>query len=149
MAVSRHFTVRRRVRAPFLVAIAANLANIALNAVLVPRFGFAGAPFSTVLARVFQCFLMLGASVSEDWRSESGDRLVFDSVGCDAFRRIFGQPGARAKFAVLARLAAPSAAMLALEAWQFEATTLMAATLGSVELGGWAAGKKWARLELF
>lgn len=107
-----------------VVGLLSNLFNAIVNYLLIYywRLGFEGAPIATSIARWFQMFLLLGyvyvtyPSHSKTWPS-------------------FQMPhNIQRKVSEFLRLGIPGALMFGLEAWAFEASTLMATYLDTVSL---------------
>ena len=108
------------------VALVANAFNVLANWLLIYKLGLglAGAPIATSLSRWAQLLLLLGYLLRS--RKRLGSTLPGLSVGdwgqlCSFARRFF-------------RLGAPGALMLALEAWSFDLSTVMAGYLGALSL---------------
>ena len=108
------------------IALFANGVNVFLNWLLIYglEFGFEGAPVATSLSRWAQflcllCYLFYSraqhAETIPSWRDPEGLSLA-------------------ARVRKFIKLGAPGALMLGLEAWSFEATTLLSGLLGTVPL---------------
>ena len=108
------------------VALVSNGANVLLNWLLIFRLGrgFSARPVATSLCRWVQLALLLAYLAL--WPAERSRETRPKAI----------LPGARLRgaCAVFAALAGPGAAMMLIEAWSFEMTTLLAGYLGVVAL---------------
>ena len=111
---------------PVYVALVSNGANVLLNWLLIFRLGrgFSGAPVATSLCRWVQLALLLAYLAL--WPAERSRETRPKAI----------LPGARLRECMrrFAALAGPGAAMMLIEAWSFEITTLLAGYLGVVAL---------------
>lgn len=111
---------------PVYVALVSNGANVLLNWLLIFRLGrgFSGAPVATSLCRWVQLALLIAYLAL--WPAERSRETRPKAI----------LPGARLRECMrrFAALAGPGAAMMLIEAWSFEITTLLAGYLGVVAL---------------
>ena len=137
---------------PVYVGVVANGMNVFLNWLLIFNrgWGFDGAPVATGLCRWFQLVLLYGylcfskREIERPTRPRNGGFFLLNWKG-GGTTTTGGTTGGTAGFKpILARLkalsptflklAGPGAAMMAIEAWAFEVTTLLAGYLGTVAL---------------
>ena len=123
------------------IALVANLLNAAFNWLLIFKLelGFAGAPLATTASRWAQLLLLLGYLAAAR-RRLAGTLPSLVRVEClgsaCAYRTCVSAcaAGWAARAAPLCKLGAPGALMLALEAWAFDFSTLLAGYLGKTAL---------------
>ena len=124
-----------------VIALVANLLNAAFNWLLIFKLdlGFAGAPLATTASRWAQLLLLLGYLAAAR-RRLAGTLPSLVRVEClgsaCAYRTCVSAcaAGWAARAAPLCKLGAPGALMLALEAWAFDFSTLLAGYLGKTAL---------------
>jgi|MDSW01.2.fsa_nt_gb multidrug resistance protein, MATE family len=124
--VAMKFMQTQRVLAPPVwIAVIANVVNVGLNYALIyaADLGFDGAPIATSASRWFQFIAGMTYLLSRP-----------ASTAKTRPRSFIGWRRLRRSVVAFASLAGPGLAMLMIEAWTFEITTIMAGYLGTVAL---------------
>jgi MATE family multidrug resistance protein len=126
-ALRRYLQALTLVNAIMLVAVSANVVNVAANWVLIfghlgfPAMGAEGAGWATCLARVYMMVGLLGFALYHDRRHDTGLSTASLRLEISRIRR-------------LVRLGLPAALQTTLEIGVFSAATLLAGKLAAVAL---------------